>query len=340
MRSIVALLVLLITAAAEAAPRVSLELATEKGFPITGAQQWSKALGELGISNFRIRSATASDRPSIESLGNEKTPSYRVVGILTADSLLVVPGGRFSIRDGGAIRNWLENLADQGAAGVTERRTAFGLLAKQLAEVQDDLKQPVDFSTRDMPISDALAKLERRLKIPLLIDPAAKNELNDVKLQDELTGISAGTAIAAMLRPAGLVMLPERPKGGNLQYRITKPLAGGEAWPIGWPPKKRPVEILPMLYEFINVEISDTPVQEAVDAIAADLKVPFLYDRNAMAWHEIDLTKINAKVPSKRSTYSLILQGVLRQAKMKPDLRLDEANNPFFWITSFKPIGK
>jgi len=159
-------------------------------------------------------------------------------------------------------------------------------------------------------------------------------------LQDELQGVSAGTALAVMLRPAGLVMTPERPPGGQLRYRITKPVEGRESWPIGWPLEKKPVEVLPDLYEFINVEISDTPAQEAVDAIAERLKIPFLYDRNAMAWHEVDLAKVTATVPSKRSTYSLILQKVLGQAKLKPELKLDEAGKPFYWITMIRPLGK
>jgi hypothetical protein len=340
MRWIAMFFIMLAAAVAQAAPRVSLELATEQGFPITGAQQWSKLLADLGLTNFRIRGATGTDQPKIEKLGDKKTASYRVVGILTARNTLVVPGGQFSTRDGGAIRTWIENLSDQGEAGVTERRSAFGLLAKQLAEVNDDLKQPIDFSTTDIALIDAVEKLKRRLKFPIVIDAASKLDMDEVKIEDSLLGISSGTAFAAMLRPAGLVLTPERPKGGTLQYRIAKPMEGQESWPIGWPAEKKPAEILPDLFEFINVEISDTPAKDAVDAIAERLKVPFVYDRNAMALHDIDLAKTNATVPSKRSTYSLILQKVLIQAKMKPELRLDEADKPFFWVTSLKPVGK
>jgi hypothetical protein len=330
----------LFTSLAVAAPRVSLELATDKGFPIGGAQEWSKVLSNLGVQSLRIRSATGMDAPKVEELGDAKNPSYRVVGILTANNQLVVPGGKFSTRDAGAIRKWLENLADQGEAGVTEQRSAFGLLGKQLLEVHEDLKQPLLFSTKGMALTDALEKAGKPLKLPLKVDVIARFELEKVTLEDELEGVSTGTALAAMLRPAGLVLLPERPRGGELHYRVMKPVEGQESWPIGWPLQKKPVDYLPELFEFINVEISDTPVQEAVDAIAGQLKVPFLYDRNAMAWHEIDLSKATATVPSKRSTLSLILQKVLHQAKMKPELRLDDSDKPFYWVTSLKTMGK
>jgi hypothetical protein len=340
MRSLIASVFLCCASICLAAPRVSLELATEKGFPITGAQEWSKLLADLDVTNFRIRSATGADQPSIEELGDNKNPSYRIVGILTAKNMLVVPGGQFSSRDAGGLRTWLEKLSDQGEAGVTERRRAFGLLGKQLSEVHDDLKQPIDFTTRDVMLAEVVEKLKRRLNLPIVIDTASNQALQEVKLVDELRGVSSGTALAIMLRSAGLAFVPERPTGGDLQYHVGKPKDGGEVWPLGWPSQKRPFELVPDLYEFINVEISDTPAQEAIDAIAERLGIPFVYDRNAMALHQIDLAKVSASVPSKRSTYSLILQKVLSQAKMKQELRLDDADKPFLWITTVKPVGK
>jgi hypothetical protein len=331
------LLMLCFTAneALAAKPRVSLELATEQGFPITGAQQWHKLFSDMGVTSLRIRSATGEDQPAIEKLGNDKSPSFRVVGVLTARNVLIVPGGKFGVRDSGAIRKWLDELADQGEAGVTERRSAFGLLPKQLEEVHDDLKQPIDFTTRDLPLSQAVEKLDSRLNVPIEIDRGSKDALT-LNLEDELQGVSAGTALAVMLRSAGLVVTPERPAQGTLHYRIGKPIAGRESWPVGWTPEKRPNELLPDLYAFVNVEMSDIDAKQAVDAIAEQLKAPFLYDRGAMAAQQIDLAKVTTKVPSKRSTYSLVLQKVLGQAKLKMEVRTDEADKPFFWITTVR----
>jgi hypothetical protein len=328
------------TTVVAAAPRVSLELATEQGFPITGAQEWHKLLTSIGIEGLRIRSAKGIDQPAIEQIGTPDRPSYQVLGILTAGNQLIVPGGKFTLRDAGRIKNWLENLADQGEAGVAQRRTAFGLLAQQLLDVIDDLKRPVGFTTRELALTEAVDKIGGTLKYPLQIDAAARNDLREVTIEDDLSELSCGTALAAMLRPAGLVLTPERPLGGQLQYRIARPVAGKEHWQVGWPAEQRDADVLPRLFEFINVEIADVPVQDAVDAVAEGLEVPFVYDRTAMAWHKIDLTAIDATVPGKRTTYSLLLQRVLSQAKMKPELRLDEADKPFFWITSQRPIGK
>ena len=51
-----------------------------------------------------------------------------------------------------------------------------------------------------------------------------------------------------------------------------------------------------------------------------------------------DIDKIMADVPSKRMSYSQILGKVLLPARMKFELRADDAGQPFIWITSLKPV--
>ena len=140
-----------------------------------------------------------------------------------------------------------------------------------------------------------------------------------------------------ILRPAGLVLVPERPPGGEIAYHIGKAVVGRESWPIGWKPKDKPNKVVPELFEFLNAEIKDVPVSEALEAIQGRLKIPFLFDRNAFALHGVDLAKTDADVPNKRLTYSLILGKVLMQGHAKYELRVDESEQPFLWITTVKP---
>ena len=130
---------------------------------------------------------------------------------------------------------------------------------------------------------------------------------------------------------------PERVAGGEIRYRVEKPQSGVETWPVGWKPQGRPNDVLAPLFDFLNVEIMDTSVADALAAIQGRLAVPFVYDRAAMNQHGVDLAKTMAAVPNKRLTYSLILNKVLVQAKMKYELRIDEADKPFLWITTVKP---
>ncbi len=325
--------------AERAKPPVTFELVTRPGLPLTASQQWYKALTGLGISGLQIRAAQPGDEADIHQQGSKAAPQYKVVGILTADNVLHVPGGTFKPGDVGRLRTWLDKLGDEGAEGVTARRTAFGFTPRQLGEVTDDLKRPVTFSTKGLSAAKAVERIGKSLKLPLELDETARSELARVKVADELSGITSGTALAALLRPAGLVLRPERPRGGELRYRVEKAQKDRESWPVGWKPSSAASKPLPELFEFLQVEIKETSVSDALDAIQGRLKAPFLFDRNAMALYGIDPATVQAEVPDKRMTYSQILGKVLMQARLKYELRLDEADKPFLWITSVKPAA-
>ena len=188
-----------------------------------------------------------------------------------------------------------------------------------------------------MPAGTAITRIGGTLGVPLELEAGAGGALAGVQVAEELQGLSCGTALAAIARPAGLVLMPRRERGGPLEYRIVKPQAGSEAWPVGWTPKQRPAEVLPVLFELLNVEIKEIAVSEAVAAIEGRLEVPFLLDRNALALHGADPTTVQADVPSRKMSYSRVLDTVLMQARLKYELRIDEADKPFVWITTVKP---
>ena len=121
--TLASLAVLLAAAGPPPKVRVSFDLITEKGFPITGSQQWHKTLSDLGVTSLRIHSGTGTEQAAIENEGTEQRPSYKVTGILKANNTLHLPGGKFSPRDEAAIRKWIADLGDQGPAGVTRPRT-------------------------------------------------------------------------------------------------------------------------------------------------------------------------------------------------------------------------
>ena len=151
-----------------------------------------------------------------------------------------------------------------------------------------------------------------------------------------LEGVASGTALAAIARPAGGALVP-RFVDGNLELQLTAAKEGIQSWPIGWPPgEKDEGKIIPPLFEFIKVEIDNTPAEEALAAIQARLKTPFLYDHNNMARDRIDLAK-KVKVPAGKTFYKKILDQVLFQAGLKCEVRLDDAGKPLVWITTLKP---
>jgi hypothetical protein len=317
-------------------PRVEFELVTEQALPPASTQQWYKTFTDLKVTGLRIRGERPTDEPKIDVAGTESKPIYRVIGRITARGVLVVPGGQFTADDTAKISRWIRELGNNGVEGVTQRKSAFALTKNQLEQVTADLMRPVRFATKGMQPTEAARKIVGDLKLAATVDDDVKRALAaDEPVRDELEGLSSGTALAAILRPAGALLVPVKPDGQGVQYRVVSHDAAKEGWPVGWPSDRGPAKLVPKLFEFLNAEIEGVSAAEAIDAIRGRLDAPFLFDHNNMARHRIDLSK-EVGVPAKRTYYSSVLEKVLFKAGMKYELRVDENDKAFFWITTLK----
>jgi hypothetical protein len=191
-------------------------------------------------------------------------------------------------------------------------------------------------ATKGVPAPKVIEQLRGKLKLPLTIDPTIEQALvADDPVRDELQNISLGTAIAAIARPVGAVLAP-RLVAGKVELRLIPAKQNIESWPIGWPPEeKKERDLVPKLFDFLDVEITDVSASKAIAAIEGGLKVPFLFDQNNLVRHRIDLNK-NVNLPATKTYYRRILDRVLFQAELKAEVRVDEAGNPLIWITTLK----
>ena len=322
---------------ARAEPRVELELITEAGLPPTGAQQWLAVLKDLGFSGLRIRQARPNDQVQIRQRGSEDRPSYQVTGLLTAKNTLVVPGGEFRKSDRTGLAAWLAKLREGGERRLQEREGAFGLTPTQLVGVHEALSLPITFSTKGERSFDVLKRVAGGLSLPFLSDSATRQVMaGDAQVADELQGLSAGTAMVAVLRPLGLVLVPQKESGGSIKLWITDVRSTRESWPVGWPPDKKPIETAPALFNYLNVEIEDTPLSEALEAVGGRIELRMLYDHNSLARHRIDPAEAKVSMPAGRTYYLRIINRMLSQAQLNSELRVDEAGTPFMWISTIK----
>lgn len=318
-----------------AAGRVELEVATQRGAPLTAAQTWQQVLAEAGADGIRIYEAQGGEEPTIEQAGTDAEPVYRVLGILTARDVLILPGGKFSARDRGRLQEWISRLREQGP--MESAGAPFGLSARQLEAVRADLGQAVRSATRDQSAEEVVAALASRLQHDLQLEAEDRALLADAPpCADEFQGLAVGTALAAVLRNAGLVLVPSA-AGGQLQYRVVSAGSTEDAWPAGWPAEAKPIDVLPTLLEFVNAEIEDIPLVEAVAGVAERIGAPVVYDQVALAFHEIDLT-LPVSQAKTRTPCTQLLRRLLFQGKLKHELRIDDGGRPFLWITTLKPV--
>ncbi|MEX2560287.1 MAG: hypothetical protein WD403_10255 [Pirellulales bacterium] len=318
--------------------RVSFELATEQGFPAAATQQWYTLLTDLDVDGLRIRAARAGDQPAIEATGGAASPFYRVTGLLSARNELVLPGGKFSVRDRAKLHQWLTRLREDGPEHAQARKPLpFGLSSAELAAAHKDLARPVAVSTAGLKLSEALDKIAAGLDAPLVAERAAAAALGRAEqVSEDVQGISSGTALAYLLRAEGLALEPRRDARRQVEYAVKLPAEGQPVWPVGWPPEVKPAELRPELFEFLNAEIDDVPLSETLKVIGERLDLPILFDHHALVREGIDIHEVKVSLPPRRTFYDKVLRTVLSQALLTSEMRVDEAGKPLLWVTTLK----
>ncbi len=315
-------------------PPISLELMAEPGFPRTRQQRWLNFLQQFGFTDVRIRGAQPDDVPRVINRGTAAAPRYRVEGLLTDRGVMQLPGVVIRYGQRKQLQQWLDRLRRGGTEAVTAATGVFGLSENQLLKVRDVLKAPVRTKTKDQPVRTVIQQLASGLELPVRIDSGAERKLNaGEKVRDELLGLSRGTALVAVIRPLGLDLVPTTYAGGQLALRIVPAGQSRERWPLGWKPAKSPAQLAPALFDFLPVEIVDTPLNEALGAIRQRTHVPILFDYNKLAKREVDLAQKVSLKPTK-TFYKKIIDRLLFQAKLRSDLRVDDGDQPFLWVTT------
>jgi hypothetical protein len=334
-----------------AAPPVDLEVATEQGVQITAPQEWLQLLTAIGIEHVRIRGMRSGDEPQVVNRGPADRPNYHVVAILTARDELRLPGRTFSRGDRAKLKDFFAQLAADGAESLTAARGRFGLTEKEMRATLADLTQPINFETRGQPLRVVIDQCQSKMASKVAIDADVDREIRAASpVVDDVKGLSAGTALAMVLRSYGLVMRPEKTRGQPVVYRIARADANALAqstigrlndndndaiqnWPVGWEFNETPGDVAPSLSEFLNAEIDGYTLAEALAAIGPRVKIPFCFDHAAMKAKQIDPAKIQVKMARTRTSYKRVIDRVLAQARLGSQLRVDEAGTPFLWIT-------
>ncbi|MEN6405141.1 MAG: hypothetical protein ABFC77_01595 [Thermoguttaceae bacterium] len=316
------------------AATVQLELIGDAQGSALAFQQWGEALGRAGIVNFRIQSDSGADRVGIETQGEPDHPVYVVTGLIRSADDLVLPGAKFRRNEVGRLKQWLDDLAQNGPPGVDgSRKQILGLSPAQFGRIHQELSTPVAFATSGQNARQLAEQIAGSLNRPLKMDDQTALELGQATVSEELTGLTRGAALAYVLQSAGFGFVPQ-PSG---DYTVVKLRRGAEVWPVGWPPEKSDQRGPSALFEFRNVNVQNVSAATALDAIAKRTRLPILLDRPNLSRHGIDPDKAMVSLPRSRTTYSLALRRLLFKAGMKFEVRYDEAGSPLLWVTSVKP---
>lgn len=330
--------IVLLTAAttAHAAARVEFDIQPEQGLNPAVLQQWNAFLGGLGLDGVRIGNAVGGAKVDIETNPGVGGASYRVFGVLTRRSELMIPNGRFALGDRAGLGTWIQNLRTAGPPRAPgEKAPPFGLKPEVLDVVRRDLGRAADFTTLGRTPVEVLNDLGNRVAYPIVAEPTVATTLGrGEKVPGELKGLACGTVTAAVLRREGLSLIPRAGGDGRPEYYITKAARDQDVWPVGWVPERPIPELLPDLFTLRNVQVDDIPASQLLQVVAERLKLPMLFDEQALVLKNLDPSKVKVNIKEGKLGYEAVLDRAMFQASLKHEVRIDDAGRPFLWITS------
>jgi len=307
---------------------------------IGSSHEWMQALAEVGADRV-VAETSRVKKPSFEETGTGSSRMLTIVGIVKQGKIHL-PGGKFTIRQTTAIRDHLKKLRDDGAEVTVAQKVAFGLTAKQLIAVHDQLGVKIESTTKGQNVGDLANRLLKRSGYPISIDGPTKLVVSSAKstMNVELEGYSKGMALALTLRQMGLVFEPTRKQGQEVTMLVRIADEEIKNWPVGWPISDSRKQVVPNLFVKVPVQANDTLILDLLEAIEGRIDIPFIYDQAKISARDIDLetTKVSFLRPGKKSSYDMVIDKVLNQVKpkLKSEIRIDEVGKPFLWITTRK----
>ena len=298
-------------------------------------QRWMQMLQKVGAD--RVSSKTLSGGVAgVEESSSGGTRLIKVRGFLEG-SKLELPGGSYRLRDTARIRDLLQKFRDDGMETTLSEKHDFGLTANQLVDLAEKFAKPVAEPTKGKPFVKVIDSIASQTGVRFVRDASARAALaGQEKVSQEFQGMSSGTALAAMVKPLGLVLEPNRKQGQQVQVHIKRAEAGKQSWPAGRDPEQAPVMVEPNMFQKMPIGIKNYPLDKVMAAVQQKAKIPFIYDEQVIAAEEIDVAGTKVSISNKNGILMVMIGKLLRQTKprrLSSELRVDDAGKPFLWIT-------
>jgi hypothetical protein len=314
---------------------VELEILFAPGFSPIEAQKWGQMLEGIPVENLSMRSGNAGEMEKLDNYGTAERPLYKIKGILTDRGELMVPGATFRFGDKAKLTEYLNTLKTKGDGALFDKPKMFGLGSKELVDTYKAMQVTVEDETKGRESKDVILEILKRTGCKSSASAMAKEAIQVKQpVLDELKGLSAGTSLAAVLRPLGLVFYPSMATDKKLVLNIVDVRETKEPWPIGWPNEKAAHIAIPRYREQITVEFDKTAFWEVIDAIHGRLGAPILFDHNSMVRNRFDPDSDVVTLPEEKLSYARTLEKVFSPRKLTHEVRMDEAGLHFIWVHS------
>ncbi len=315
---------------------LTLEISSNSGASLGSQQRWVNALQNVGADRVSSRTMPQG-AATVDETERGGTRYIKVRGFLENGKLELL-GGSYRTSDAAKIRDLLQKFRDDGKETTLSKKLDFGLTGSQLVELAEKLAKPVAESTKGKPFSAVVSAIVGQTGVSFARDSAARAALaGHGEVTQEFKGMSSGTALAAMVKPLGLVLEPGREQGKQVQVHIKQPEVGKKFWPVGRELETAPVMVEPGMFQKMPIKIKNYPLDKVMVAFQQKAKIPFVYDEQVIAAKGIEVSKTLVSISNKNGILMVMINKLLRETQPKRlsgELRLDDAGKTFLWITA------
>lgn len=309
------------------------------------AQKWGQRFDDMGIP-CRIRKPILVDKVEIEERPMGRLRQIRIVGQITRQGTLRLPGNRsFDLTDRASLAEWFEELKLYGVQGSPDGEPLWGLNQTQFSELFDSLKPVVETSTQGLEFSQAIEALKLPGAHPLKFPVAVREQLNQSQLptcQRNYAGLSKGVAFALMLNEWGLGFQPRRLPSSTVELMIVslEDSTADTVWPVGWSldsAKLSRTAVAPKFYQLAAIEYSQTPFPEMLADVGKKAEVAVFTNEYLLKHKGVELDQLVVNSPLRQTIWPVFLKAITGPSRLTFELRVDEAGHPIVYLEPLIP---
>ena len=330
------------------AASIRLEIFCDGQLQPLDAQEWGRALNSAGFQGVQIRGGDGSDVLDIYELGPD---TYRVSGMLMKNSQILLPGNaRFSVGRVREMKSYLEEqillMRETQTSEIGSGSSIENGLTKESESISgdrsdreflfQDLAEPVGFRTQGVSRKKVLQKLSKNFRAEIRFPKSIRNMFDESDLvTEELEDVARGTALVYVLRYLGYCVIPERAETGGYFLKVVSAAKSDpdKILSVGYSVEDPSIS---KLHERFQANVDGVSASVILESLQKRLEIPFLFDFNSMAGLRIELEKVIIQQKPAKISYRQLLDAVLYQARMKREVRMDEAGKVFFWMTTIR----
>ena len=308
------------------------------------SQQWAEIFRQFDVL-LQIRQPVSTDKPGIDQQILGTTRRVTVTAQLDSNGDIVLAEKRFRRSDVVKLGEWIRELKTYGAQGAPEDAPLWGLQKAEFLKLQTELRKPVSAETLGRPMTEALSSLDLPLYYPLAFSSDAARILQQESLttRNELQQVAKGTALAILLREMNLAFEPKRLPNESIVLNVDLASEIVKSWPIGWDPTPLGLTRIQLAKDFYvptNVEVPQKSMNAYLDEMSAAVNLPVFVDGLAIDSLSLNFDEVLVSYPRAHTSWSISLRTLLSKMKLTQELRIDENDRPFLWITRFQPTRR